>query len=73
MSTRRRSAELGVQGWVRNRPDGRVEGEAWGALESMENFVKWLHKGSPHGRVDDVEMTREGEAETRPREFGTRY
>lgn len=62
-----------ITGWVRNRPDGRVEGEAWGAPESMENFVNWLHKGSPYGRVDEVELTREGEAETRPREFGTRY
>jgi acylphosphatase len=62
-----------VTGWVRNRPDGRVEGEAWAAPESMEEFIEWLHVGSPHGRVDEVEVTRQGQAEERPPAFGTRY
>ena len=64
--------EHDVTGWVRNRSDGRVEGEAYGAPEALEQFVKWLHKGSPHGRVEDVQVIRHGPEDDRPADFRTR-
>ena len=67
------AAELGVTGWIRNRADGRVEGEAWGSEEAIKAFIQWLHKGSPYGRVDAVEVEREGPDEHAPPSFGTRY
>lgn len=67
------AADLDVTGWVRNCADGRVEGEAFGSPEAVESFVGWLHKGSPHGRVSDVEVERHDQEEHRPHSFGIRY
>ncbi len=67
------AVEIDVTGWVRNMPDGCVEGEGWGTAEAIEEFVKWLHKGSPHGRVDHVEITRLGTEDQRPPSFGVKY
>jgi acylphosphatase len=46
----------GVEGWVRNLPDGRVEVAAQGEAESIDRFERTLRHG-PHGaRVDRFEM-----------------
>ncbi len=46
----------GLNGWVRNRPDGRVEVFAEGELEAVERFEHHLRHGPPGGRVDDVDV-----------------
>lgn len=46
---------LGLQGWVRNLADGRVEAVAEGPRGDVEDFVRWCHEGPPHARVDDVQ------------------
>lgn len=46
---------LGLQGWVRNLADGRVEAVAEGPRGNVEDFVRWCHEGPPHARVDDVQ------------------
>jgi acylphosphatase len=48
---------LGVQGWVRNTPDGRVEIEAEGERSGVEALVEWCHRGPPAARVDDVRVS----------------
>ncbi|MDR0526428.1 MAG: acylphosphatase [Spirochaetaceae bacterium] len=48
------AARLGVTGWIRNSEDGSVEVWAEGIEENVINFLDWLHKGSPHARVDKV-------------------
>ena len=65
--------EMDVTGWVKNRADYRVEGEAHGSPEAMERFIAWLHKGSPHGRVDQVDVDRLGSSEKRPASFTVKY
>lgn len=50
-----------------------VAGLLRGSEESIEAFIQWLHKGSPYGRVDTVEVEREGPDEHAPPSFGTRY
>ncbi len=67
------AAELDVTGWVRNCPDGRVEGEAFGTEDAIKDFIRWLKKGSPHGRVDTVDLEHPGPVEERPPNFGIRY
>ncbi len=48
---------LGVNGWVRNLPDGRVEAEAEGARDRVEALVAWCRRGPPSARVDDLQVT----------------
>ena len=52
--TRARAAELGIDGWVRNTPDGRVEAVASGEDDAVERFVAWLWQGSPRSSVTAV-------------------
>lgn len=51
----RAARELGIRGWVRNLPDGRVEAEVAGDAASVHAFVDRLRQGPPAGRVQDVE------------------
>ncbi len=44
--------ELGVKGWIRNRRDGGVEGEAFGDPPLLERFLDRLRQGAPAARVD---------------------
>jgi len=53
--TRRKAIELGVTGFVRNRPDGSVETLAGGSEAALGRFRKFLDQGSPGARVDRVE------------------
>ena len=55
-SARRRAEELGVAGWVRNRPDGAVEAELEGAAEDVEVLVGWFGHGPAGARVERVEV-----------------
>jgi acylphosphatase len=53
----RRAHELGIRGYARNLPDGRVEILACGADESVSAFVKWLWIGSSASKVTSVEVS----------------
>lgn len=54
-STRERARELGLAGWVRNLPDGRVELCAEGPRPALEALERWCHQGPPAARVDGLE------------------
>jgi len=45
---------LGLTGWVRNRPDGAVEGQAQGRPEVLERFRELLAQGPPMARVTEI-------------------
>ncbi len=47
---------LGLKGWVRNLPDGRVEIVAEGDESALDEFIKWCWEGPPLARVEDVEV-----------------
>ena len=47
---------LGLHGWVRNRADGAVEGEAQGPVAAVAALGDWLAHGPPLARVDRVEV-----------------
>ncbi|BDZ47078.1 acylphosphatase [Naasia aerilata] len=48
---------LGVGGWVRNLPDGRVEVHVEGEEGPVEALLAWLHSGPAFARVTSVEVT----------------
>lgn len=53
--TRDKARSLGLAGYVRNLPDGRVEAVAAGSDEALAEFCRWLREeGSPYGRVSAV-------------------
>ena len=53
-TTRDRAREVGVDGWVRNLDDGRVEAVFEGPRADVETMVAFCHEGSSAARVDDV-------------------
>lgn len=59
-STRERAEELGVDGWVRNDPEGSVTIHAEGPPDAVASLLAWAHRGPSAARVvgvdvDDVE------------------
>jgi acylphosphatase len=54
--TTRTARRLGLAGWVANRRDGTVETIAEGEHSDLEEFVDFLHRGSPAARVEDVDV-----------------
>lgn len=61
-TTRDTATERGIDGWVRNLPDGRVEAVFEGPQPAVEKMIDWCHEGSPAARVTDVEVTYEDPA-----------
>ncbi|MBF1989495.1 acylphosphatase [Fischerella thermalis] len=48
------ASQLGLSGWVRNLPDGRVEAVFEGVQEVVEEMIRWCHQGPPAAMVKDV-------------------
>lgn len=59
-STKEVADQLGVKGFVRNEPDGKVYIEAEADEETLKSFVEWCHTGPARARVISVEVI-EGE------------
>ncbi|HEY3515732.1 MAG TPA: acylphosphatase [Gammaproteobacteria bacterium] len=50
------AGRLGLDGWVKNLADGRVEVVASGEPAAIAALVQWLWKGPPAARVDAVHV-----------------
>jgi len=57
-TTRDEARERGVDGWVRNLDDGRVEAVFEGPEDAVESMVAWCHEGSPKADVEEVTVER---------------
>jgi acylphosphatase len=55
-TTRDTAREKGVDGWVRNLQDGRVEAVFEGPEDAVEEMVAFCHEGSSRANVADVEV-----------------
>lgn len=53
--TRSEARRLGVQGWVRNEPDGSVSVVAEGPDGGLKGLLEALHSGPPGAVVREVE------------------
>jgi len=70
--TTRTARRLGLKGWVANRRDGTVETVAEGKRSDLEDFLDFLHRGSPAAAVEEVE-TEWGDASGEFESFRVRY
>jgi acylphosphatase len=50
-SAYREASRLGVSGWARNLPDGRVEAVYEGHREAVEEMLKWTRRGPQQARI----------------------
>ncbi|MDI6820148.1 MAG: acylphosphatase [Candidatus Hodarchaeaceae archaeon] len=55
--TRDRADGLGVKGWVRNLPDGRVEAVFEGEREMVERMIDFCRRGPVGAKVAGVEVS----------------
>ena len=53
--TQRRAADLGLVGYVRNRPDGSVEFVAEGMRETLDRLIDLVRMGPASAVVENVE------------------
>lgn len=52
--TRDEARALGLKGWVRNLPDGRVAAVFEGERTKIDRMLAWCHQGPPYAAVDEV-------------------
>jgi acylphosphatase len=57
--THEEARRLGILGWVKNLPDGRVEVLAEGDPERLKALEAWCWEGPPYARVSNVEVCEE--------------
>ena len=60
--------ELGVNGWIRNCPDGSVEALVAGEEDCVERMIERMRSGPANARVEDVEVE-----EVEPGELSHRF
>jgi len=49
--------ELHIFGWVRNTPDGKVEIEAEGNPQDLDNFIDWIKIGPSRAIVQTFSVS----------------
>jgi acylphosphatase len=52
-----RAREVGIRGYAKNLPDGRVEVLAVGDAEVVQTFIEWLWIGSSASKVTSVDAS----------------
>jgi acylphosphatase len=70
-SCNREARGLGLTGWVRNLPDGRVEAVLQGPREQVERMIKWCYRGPSEAQVSDIAVSYEDALEDF-KDFGIR-
>jgi acylphosphatase len=54
--TQEKAYELGINGWVKNRRDGRVEAVFEGEKDKVDRMIQWCHRGPSEARVTNVKV-----------------
>ncbi len=62
-STQERARELGVDGWVRNCPDGSVEAVFEGSPQAVAEMLTFCARGPRWAEVDSLEQSAEAPEE----------
>ncbi len=56
-NTQKQAKRIGINGWVRNLPDGRVEAIFEGEKNKVEEMINWAKKGPFFACVDKIDIT----------------
>jgi acylphosphatase len=67
-SAYKEATRLGVNGWARNLPDGRVEAVYEGPREAVDQMLSWTRRGPEWARVTGLSVY--DEVPTEERGFG---
>ena len=59
----KQAQELGILGWVNNKPNGDVEALAQGEKADLERFIAKVKEGPSFSRVEDVSLNWVNEAD----------
>lgn len=51
----KKAAELGIEGWVRNRPDGAVEALIFGDIAAVEELSRLCRRGPRFAEVSEID------------------
>ncbi|WP_019023937.1 MULTISPECIES: acylphosphatase [unclassified Thioalkalivibrio] len=70
-STREQAQALGLTGYARNLPDGRVEVLAVGSPDALDRLETWLREGPRMARVEGLETQAVPPPEPLPAGFRT--
>jgi acylphosphatase len=71
--TAKHARAAGVNGWVRNLPDGRVEALFEGDEKAVESLIEWCHTGPPSAVVRRVIVTCEDGISSQYSSFSAKY
>lgn len=71
--TQKNASALGLKGWVKNLPDGRVEVMAEGPNEKVDELIKKCKQGPPSSYVKDLKVETIDQKENTLPEFKIRY
>ena len=63
-STYEKAIKLGLNGWVRNLPDGRVESLIQGDEQIVDQMIDWFWQGSTQSEVTSVQCYDETPVDT---------
>ncbi len=55
-NTKDKAGKLGLTGWVRNLPDGRVEAVFEGEKEKVKEMIEWCRKGPRFANVRKIDV-----------------
>ncbi|MGM0586786.1 MAG: acylphosphatase [Bacteroidota bacterium] len=70
--TRQHAQSLGLAGWVKNLPDGRVEAILQGSEESIQKMLNHLQHGPTMANVKDIQTSTE-EVDSSFNNFSVKY
>ena len=70
-STAEHAKKLGIVGYAKNLPDGRVEVLACGEEAQVKQLIDWLWEGPPAAQVQAVAV-QDADASLAPKDFSTR-
>jgi acylphosphatase len=62
-SARKEATRLGVMGWIKNKPNGDVEGLVQGQENLVHQFIEWCKQGPPRARVTNVIINKKEDQE----------